>query len=324
MGLGLEILEILAPIMESIAPYMPGETFPEFFTLEMFQRSMLAALMVAIVGGFLGSFLLVRNLALIGDGLAHVSFGGVAIGIVLGATSPLWYALTFSIIASILIYEMQAREILTGDASIAIFLTGMLALGLVVLRYYGVGITVEVESYLWGSLLLTSSEDLDLIAGISLLSFLLLYMIKDPLLATTVDPLAASVQGIPVRVIGLVFSVVTAAVVVSMVQVVGTLLVTALLVTPAATAQQVGRSFRSCLMYTQVFGISSVVLGLYFSAELDTGSGSMIALVSAVIFTVVVILANASWIARSFAGFRLRITGIIHNMGIIERAARRK
>jgi len=324
MGLGLEILEILAPIMESIAPYMPGETFPEFFTLEMFQRSMLAALMVAIVGGFLGSFLLVRNLALIGDGLAHVSFGGVAIGIVLGATSPLWYALTFSIIASILIYEMQAREILTGDASIAIFLTGMLALGLVVLRYYGVGITVEVESYLWGSLLLTSSEDLDLIAGISLLSFLLLYMIKDPLLATTVDPLAASVQGIPVRVIGLVFSVVTAAVVVSMVQVVGTLLVTALLVTPAATAQQVGRSFRSCLMYTQAFGISSVVLGLYFSAELDTGSGSMIALVSAVIFTVVVILANASWIARSFAGFRLRITGIIHNMGIFERAARRK
>jgi len=242
MGLGLEILEILAPIMESIAPHMPGETFPEFFTLEMFQRSMLAALMVAIVGGFLGSFLLVRNLALIGDGLAHVSFGGVAIGIVLGATSPLWYALMFSLIASILIYEMQAREILTGDASIAIFLTGMLALGLVVLRYYGVGITVEVESYLWGSLLLTSSEDLDLIAGISLLSFLLLYMIKDPLLATTVDPLAASVQGIPVRVIGLVFSAVTAAVVVSMVQVVGTLLVTALLVTPAATAQQVGRS----------------------------------------------------------------------------------
>lgn len=322
MGLGIEILEILAPIMESLAPHMPGEVFPEFFTLEMFQRSMLAALMVAIVGGFLGSFLLVRNLALIGDGLAHVSFGGVAIGIVLGATSPLWYALMFSLAASILIYEMQAREILTGDASIAIFLTGMLALGLVVLRYYGVGITVEVESYLWGSLLLTSSEDLDLIAGISVISFVLLYVIKDPLLATTVDPLAASVQGIPVRLIGLVFSAITAAVVVSMVQVVGTLLVTALLVTPAATAQQVGRSFRSCLMFTQVFGISSVILGLYFSAEFDTGSGSMIALVSAVIFTVVVYLANAGWIARSFASFRLRITGI--SIPWFERVARRK
>ena len=72
-----------------------------------------------------------------------------------------------------------------------------------------------------------------------------------------------------------------------MVQVVGTLLVTALLVTPAATAQLVARSFRSCLALTQFFGLTSVILGLYFSAELDTGSGSMIALVSAVLFAVV-------------------------------------
>ncbi|MAV58268.1 MAG: hypothetical protein CMA14_05380, partial [Euryarchaeota archaeon] len=135
MGIGTMILEIIAPLMESIAPMMPGVTFPKFFTLEMFQRSLLAAVMVAIVAGFLGSFLLIRNLALIGDGLAHVSFGGVAIGIVLGATSPLWYALVFSVTASILIFELQSREILTGDASIAIFLTGMLAFGLVVLRY---------------------------------------------------------------------------------------------------------------------------------------------------------------------------------------------
>lgn len=290
MGIGTMILEIIAPLMESIAPMMPGVTFPKFFTLEMFQRSLLAAVMVAIVAGFLGSFLLIRNLALIGDGLAHVSFGGVAIGIVLGATSPLWYALVFSVTASILIFELQSREILTGDASIAIFLTGMLAFGLVVLRYSGVGITVEVESYLWGSLLLTSSQSLDLIASISIVSFVLLVIIRPVLLATTVDPLAAQVQGIPVRTIGQLFSVITAAVAVSMVQVVGTLLVTALLVTPAATAQLVGRSFRSCLIWTQIFGLSAVFLGLYFSAELDTGSGAMIALVSAVIFAIVAIL----------------------------------
>ena len=290
MGIGTMILEIIAPLMESIAPMMPGVTFPKFFTLEMFQRSLLAAVMVAIVAGFLGSFLLIRNLALIGDGLAHVSFGGVAIGIVLGATSPLWYALVFSVTASILIFELQSREILTGDTSIAIFLTGMLAFGLVVLRYSGVGITVEVESYLWGSLLLTSSQDLDLIASISIVSFVLLVIIRPVLLATTVDPLAAQVQGIPVRTIGQLFSVITAAVAVSMVQVVGTLLVTALLVTPAATAQLVGRSFRSCLIWTQIFGLSAVFLGLYFSAELDTGSGAMIALVAAVIFAIVAIL----------------------------------
>lgn len=290
MGVGTIILEIVAPLMESIAPMMPGVTFPKLFTMEMFQRSVLAAVMVAIVAGFLGSFLLIRNLALIGDGLAHVSFGGVAIGIVLGATSPLWYALVFSVTASILIYELQSREILTGDASIAIFLTGMLAFGLVVLRYYGVGITVEVESYLWGSLLLTSSDDLDLISEICIFSFLVLLILRPVLLATTVDSLAAQVQGIPVRTVGLLFSIITAAVVVSMVQVVGTLLVTALLVTPAATGQLIGRSFRSCLIWTQIFGLSSVFFGLYFSAELDTGSGAMIALVAAVIFAIVTIL----------------------------------
>ena len=117
-------------------------------------------------------------------------------------------------------------------------------------------------------------------------------MLFRSLLATTVDPLSAAVQGIPVRGIGLLFSVITAAVVVSMVQVVGALLVTSLLVTPAATAQLVGRSFRSCMIWTQIFGLSSVMLGLYFSSELETGSGSMIALVAATIFSVVAILYN--------------------------------
>ncbi len=286
-----------SPYLELIGPMMPGEVFPYFFTMEMFQRALLSAMMVTIVAGFLGSFLLIRNLALIGDGLAHVSFGGVAVGIVLGASSPLWYALFFSVISSILIYEMQSREILTGDASIAIFLTGMLAFGLVLLRHSGGGITLDIEGYLFGNLLLIDSADLDLITTISIISLLTLMVIHSALLAITIDPLAAKIQGLPVRGIGLIFSVITAMVVVSMVQVVGTLLVTALLVTPAATAQLIGRSFRSCILLTQIFGFSSVILGLYLSAEMDTGTGSMIALVSAVIFAVVatskLILSNA-------------------------------
>ena len=297
MGIGVAILDMASPYLELIGPMMSGEVFPYFFTMEMFQRALLAAMMVTIVSGFLGSFLLIRNLALIGDGLAHVSFGGVAVGIVLGASSPLWYALFFSVISSILIYEMQSREILTGDASIAIFLTGMLAFGLVLLRMSGGGITLDIEGYLFGNLLLIDSSDLDLITTISIISFSTLILIHSALLAITIDPLAAKIQGLPVRGIGLIFSVITAMVVVSMVQVVGTLLVTALLVTPAATAQLIGRSFRSCVLLTQVFGFSSVILGLYLSAEMDTGTGSMIALVSAVIFAVVatskLILSNA-------------------------------
>ena len=292
MAIGKILMNTLTPFLEAIAPFIPGEIFPYFFTMEMFQRALISAVLVTIVAGLLGSFLLIRNLALIGDGLAHVSFGGVAIGVILGATSPLYYALVFSVFASIMIYELQSREILTGDASIAIFLTGMLAFGLVALRIGGGGITTDIEGYLFGNLLLIDQSDLDMIAYICLLSIVILFGISSSLLATTVDPLSAAVQGIPVRGIGLLFSVITAAVVVSMVQVVGALLVTSLLVTPAATAQLVGRSFRSCMVWTQIFGLSSVLLGLYFSSELETGSGSMIALVAASIFSVVAILFN--------------------------------
>jgi ABC-type Mn2+/Zn2+ transport system permease subunit len=289
MGIGTIILDLIAPFLEFIAPHMPGDIFPYFFTMQMLQRSLIAALMVTVVSGFLGLFLLMRNLALIGDGLAHVSFGGVAVAIVFGATTPLWYALAFSIISAILIYELQAREILSGDASIGIFLTGMLAFGLVSLRIWGGGIQNDIEGYLFGNLLLVDEESFELICIISIISFIFLIVSQKVLLVTTIDPLAAQVQGIPVRVTGLVFSIVTASIVVSMVQVMGALLVTALLITPSATAQLVGNSFRSCFIWAQVFGILSVILGLYYSAELETGSGSMIALVAAIIFGCVAI-----------------------------------
>ena len=289
MGIGEIILYLVAPIMEALAPFAPGEIFPYFFKWEIFQRALISVILVTVVAGMLGVFLIIQNLSLIGDGLAHVSFGGVAIALVLGATYPMWWALLFSIIASVIIYEFQAREILTGDASIAIFLTGMLALGLVTLRVGGGAVTSDIEGYLFGSVLLVDTTDLNMIATISILSMIAMAIIGPSVLACTVDPMAARVQGLPVHVIGRLFSIITAAVVVSMVQVIGALLVTALLVTPAATAQQIGTSFRSCLLWTQFFGLVAVFGGLFLSSEIGGGSGAMIALFAAVVFAIVTI-----------------------------------
>ena len=281
------LLQFTSPILEFIAPIVPGNTFPSYFEIELFQRALIAAILVTVIAGLMGSFLLIRNLSLIGDGLAHVSFGGVAFALVIGSADELYWALLFSAIASILIYELQSRELLTGDASIAIFLTGMLALGLVMLRIWGGGITSDVEGYLWGSLNLITPDSLSLITIVSIVVIFCLFFIHPILLATTIDPLAARVQGLPVRDVGLLFSVLTAAVVVSMVQIVGALLVTALLVTPAATAQFVGNSFRSCVIWTQIFGLTSTIIGIYLAAETESGSGAMIALTAATIFAVV-------------------------------------
>ena len=236
-GLGVWILELISPYLIVLGEYAPGEVFPYFFTLEMFQRALLASMIVTVVSGFLRSFLLIRNLSLIGDGLAHVSFGGLAVGIVLGATIPLYYALVFSIIASIMIYELQSREILTGDASIAIFLTGMLAFGLVVLRVSGGGITTDIEGYLFGNLLLIDSRDLNFITTVCVISLIALGAISQPLLAISVDPLAALIQGIPVRAIGLLFMAIKGPAEVLLVRFVANLLFPPYLVTLARPAQ---------------------------------------------------------------------------------------
>ena len=296
MSLGVIILELVARLLELLAPYMPGDTFPSFFKLEMAQRSLIAAVMVTIVAGYLGLFLIMKNQALMGDGLAHVSFGGIALGVVLGASSPLWYAMLFAVIASVCINELQSRDILTGDASIAIFLTGMLALGLVILKVWeGEEFTgiAKVHSYLFGNLLLMPDDSLDLIALVCVISLVLLAAMRNALLTTSIDPLSARTQGIPVRRIELLFGIITAAVVVSMVKVVGALLVTALLVTPAATAKQISSSFKSCVFMTQVIGLISVMSGIYISSEMNSGTGSTIALVAAIIFAIVVISKSA-------------------------------
>ena len=307
MGLGTLLLELFIPISELFLPIIPGDVFPYFFGKELggqpvilFQTSLFAAFLITITACFFGPFLIIRNLSLIGDGLAHVSFGGIAVAIVMGySTLALEFALLFSISSAILIYELQAREILTGDTAIAIFLTGMLALGLVVLQVLGGGITSDIHGYLFGNVLLISDQQLDKIALICVISFVSLMIIRRGLLAMTLDPLAARIQGIPVHGIGLLFSVITAAIVVGMVKMVGAVLVTALLVTPAATGRLVGGSFRSCLIWSQVFGFTSVLLGLYFSSELGTGTGTMIALVAAIVFAIVLISQNFFKILRS-------------------------
>ena len=287
---GDKVLELFDPILREIHPIVPGDIFPAYFLLEYFQRPLIASIVVAMVAAFLGTFLLIRNLALLGDGIAHVSFGGIAIGLAFGGIGPLWYALVFSTFAAIVIDQLQTRNLISGDASIAIFLTGTLGLGLVILRIYGGAPQSTVDSYLWGSLNLIDRDSFDFVLKISILGYVSLVVLYQILLSISIDPISARVQGLPVRAVGLYFSIITAAIIVSMVQIVGVLLVTALIVTPAATAQLIGKSFRSCVIFPQVIGVIKVVLGIYFSAENSTGSGSMIALVSAVVFTIVLLL----------------------------------
>lgn len=286
MDLGELVIESLGPLLESLEPFIPGEWFPLYFTRVYLQRPLIASVVVSMVAGFLGTFLLMRNLALIGDGLAHVSFGAIAVALVVG-WAPLEFALIICVISALTIEFLSEKGYLTGDSAIAIFLTGMLGLGLVVSYVSGDSAIRQIDGYLWGNLNLIDAESFNDIIWVSLISYIGLIILYRSLMAICIDPIAARVQGIPVSVVITIWSILIAFVVVSMVQIVGALLVTALLVTPAAMAQITSRSFFMCVVLSQVFGIITVLLGLYYSAELETGSGSMIALVSAVLFVIV-------------------------------------
>jgi zinc transport system permease protein len=289
MVVGDLVIEILGPFLEFLEPLIPGEWFPLYFVKPYFQRPLIAAIFVSMVAGFLGSFLLIRNLALIGDGLAHVSFGAIAIGLIVGMIDPLYWAFAICVVAAILIDYLQTKQLLSGDTAIAIFLTGMLGLGVIATRIWGGGTLSSVEGYLWGNLNLIDSDSFEFIIIACLASYISLVVLYQSLLLISIDPIAARIQGLPVRFISLYWSILTAAVVVSMVQFVGVLLVTALIVTPAAIAQLLSRSFLMCVILSQILGVITVLLGLYYSAELSTDSGAMIALVSATMFVIVAV-----------------------------------
>ena len=162
------------PAMEAIAPYLPGDVFPFFFTLDMFQRVLVASFVITVIAGVLGSFLLIRNMALIGDGIAHVTFGGVAVSMVLAGVPTLPMATFFAVVAAVLIFELQDRGLLEGDTAIAIMMTGALAFGLVALRMWGEGITANVERFLYGNVLFVDDASLDWICTVGLVALLLL------------------------------------------------------------------------------------------------------------------------------------------------------
>ena len=209
MDLGELVIESLGPLLESLEPFIPGEWFPLYFTRVYLQRPLIASVVVAMVAGFLGTFLLMRNLALIGDGLAHVSFGAIAVALVVG-WAPLEFALIICVISALTIEFLSEKGYLTGDSAIAIFLTGMLGLGLVVSYVSGDSAIRQIDGYLWGNLNLIDAESFNDIIWVSLISYIGLIILYRSLMAICIDPIAARVQGIPVSVVITIWSILIA------------------------------------------------------------------------------------------------------------------
>lgn len=254
-----------------------------FLEYEFLQRALLAALAVAALCAALGVYVVLRGLSMLGDGLAHISFAGVALGLVLGIY-PLAMALIAAILGALAIHALRAREVVRGDTAIGILFTAGLAIGiLLVSRSRGLG--VDLSSYLFGNLLSVTSQDVVAVGAIAALLLAALVVLHKELLYATFNEEAAKLSGLPVGMLNVIFTAATAASIVIAARIVGVLLVSALLIVPAATALQFERSFRATLFLSVAAGIASVLIGVWAAAEYGLATGATVALASTALFT---------------------------------------
>jgi zinc/manganese transport system permease protein len=247
----------------------PLETLRLLFAYHFMQNAFLAGTFIALVAGPVGYFMVLRGQSFLGHALAHVGFAGAAAAVLLGI-SPVVGLLAFGSLAAVgigALGEREGRLSVENDIAIGTMLVFSLSLGLLFIRLAS-SYAANIYSFLFGTVLGISDRDVEVIALTALVALVVLAVIARPLLFVSVDPAVAAARGVPVRMLSYVFLLLLALSVAVAVQVVGVLLIFALLVTPAATAQQLTARPAAGIGLSVGFALLVVWLGLavaYFS-----------------------------------------------------------
>lgn len=260
----------------------------EIFQYSFMIRAFLAGLMIAIIAPLIGNFLVVRRFSLIADTLSHVALAGVAIGLLL-KTQPLVVTIIVTVIAAIAIEKLRSSKNIPGEAVLAMFLPGGLALSIVLLSLAN-GFNANLFSYLFGSITTVAESDLWLTLGLGILTLSIIIFFYKKLLFASFDEESAKVSGISVGFINTILIVLTAITVSLSMRVVGILLIGALMVIPVITGMQISRSFLQGIYYSLLFALIAVVIGLFMSYYLNLPAGGAIVLLSLGIFGLVAFL----------------------------------
>ena len=254
----------------------------EILTFSFMHRALISGAAIAILCSVIGLFLVLRRYSLFGDAIAHTSFGGIALGLLAGVY-PLWTAYGVSLVSALIITRIKEKFNISGDASVAVLLSSGIAVGLVIIGISG-GFTIDIFSFLFGSILLISVNDTILIlalTGIILVVVLLLYR---QLLYSTFNEEQAKVSGIPVEKINYLIVFMAGLTVVTSIQLVGVLLISALFVIPNVTAIMYGKGFKPTAILSISFSVFSVVIGILVSYVFDITPAGTIVLLSIGLF----------------------------------------
>ncbi len=260
---------------------------------DFFARAMVAGIGVALIAAPLGCFMVWRRMAYFGDTISHSALLGVALGLFLQVNIVLSVFVVAALV-SVALLVLQRDERLTSDSALGILSHSALALGLVVIAFLP-GLRVDLMAYLFGDILAVSRVDIAVIYGGGLVILALLALIWRPLLARTVSADLARIEGLNPKRVELVYMLLVALGIAIAMKIVGILLITALLIIPAATARRFAKTPEQMAALAMLIGVGAVILGLYGSLVSDAPSGPSIVVAALAFF----ILAQLAGVVRS-------------------------
>lgn len=245
-------------------------------------NAFLGGLLVSLICGLLSVFIVLRRMAFVGAGISHSAFGGVALGFLL-QVDPFWTGLGFSILVAFLIEAVQNRGRIEEDTAIGIFFAAAMALGVIFLHFSRT-YNADVFGILFGNILAIGPTQLMQVAGVASIVLVFLVVFYKDLVFISFDEEMAWVCGIPVKTLRYVFLAVLALVTIVAIYLVGIVLVSALLVIPAAVARNLTNHIRTMLLVSTGVAVGSTLAGLELSYQIDLPSGATIVVILALLF----------------------------------------
>ena len=260
----------------------------DFLSISFINRAFAAGVLTSILISTVGVFVVLRRMSMVGDSLSHASLAGVAFGMLFGIY-PFYGALVFTVIAAILIEILRKAFKKYSEVALAVVMSAGIGLAVVMISL-GKSYNRDLFSYLFGSLIAVSEKDIKLMGFLGLAVITSIIALNRELFAVTFDEESAKISGIPVNLINLYLSLVTALSVALSVRIVGTLLVSALMVIPTAVSLQVSKSFKMVFIISNLVALFSVILGIIISYYFDLAPGGTIILISSFILAIVLFI----------------------------------
>lgn len=265
----------------------------DWWHYEFLRYTLFSGILIGLICPILGTFLIVRRLSMMADGLSHVTLSGVAAGMLLSkkiaflqGVNPLFFGMLFSVVGSLFIERLRKVYKSYQDLAIPIILSTGLGLFTVLISIAD-GFTTDLYSYLFGKIVTVTKEDLFALVGVALIVIGTVFFIYKELFAVSFDEEFARVSGVSRKSINLWFMVLVALTIAASMRIVGVLLISALITIPVAASLQMAGSFRQTIFYAILFAETSVLSGLYVAYLLDWASGGTIVLMAVLILLLV-------------------------------------